>query len=63
MESKFNVARRGAGLGAERSPSGARADGARRCQTARAWPRAAQHKLVADFNKVTVFLLLFTTFN
>ena len=37
------VARRGASLADERSPSGARADGARRSQTARAWPRAAQH--------------------
>ena len=61
---KVDVALGGAGLVAERSPSGARADGARRCQTARAWPRAAQHKLVADFNRVTVFFILFfTTFN
>ena len=37
------VARRGAHLAAERSPSTARADGARRSQTARTWPRAAQH--------------------
>ena len=33
----------GAHLADERSPSGARADGARRSQMARAWPRAAQH--------------------
>ena len=39
----FFVARRGASLVDERSPSRARADGARRSQTARAWPRAAQH--------------------
>jgi len=31
----------GAGFYSERSPSGARADGARRLKTARAWPRAA----------------------
>ena len=36
------VALGGARLAAERSPSAARADGARRSQTARAWPRAAQ---------------------
>ena len=59
MKLKVNVARRGAGLAAERSTSAARADGARRSQTARAWPRAAQHKLVADFNRVTVFLYCF----
>ena len=43
--------------GAERiwPPSGARAgamaDGARRSQMARAWPRAAQHKLMTRSNK------------
>ena len=37
------VARRVESLVAERSQSGARADGARRSQTAREWPRAAQH--------------------
>ena len=37
------VALGGASLADERSPSVARADGARRSQTARAWPRAAQH--------------------
>jgi len=41
---KFVVARRGAHLAAERSSSGARADGARRSQMARAWPRAAQRQ-------------------
>ena len=40
------IARRGAHLAAERSPSRARAverGAAQRCQMARAWPRAAQH--------------------
>ena len=50
------VARRGASLAAERSPSGARADGARRSQTARAWPRAAQHKLMACFKELNLYL-------
>ena len=46
----FFVARRGAHLAAERSPSAARAverGGAQRCQMARAWPRAAQRKSIA----------------
>ena len=47
------VALGGASLAAERSPSGARADGARRSQTARAWPRAAQH------NEFTISRILF----
>ena len=42
MKQKANIALGGASLADERSPSGARADGARRSQTARAWPRAAQ---------------------
>ena len=50
----YNVARRGAHLLDEVERSGAR-----RLQMARAWPRAAQHKLVADFNRVTVFLYCF----
>ena len=40
------VALGGASLADERSPSVARADGARRSQTARAWPRAAQHQKI-----------------
>ena len=56
----FGVARRGARLAAERSPSVARAverGAAQRCQTARAWPRAAQHKNSLD-NKIQLMILV-----
>ena len=56
MELKVNVARRGASLCEERVGAEHRHKSEERIQTARAWPRAAQHKLVADFNRVTVFL-------
>jgi len=59
---KVNVARRGAGfvaLGGARLLDEVERSGTRRLQMARAWPRAAQHKLVADFNRVTVFLYCF----
>ena len=57
---------RGAERVCARSGSGQSTDKRARSeiQTARAWPRAAQYKLVADFNRVTVFFILFfTTFN
>ena len=67
MKLKVNVAWRGAGfvaLGGARLLDEVERSGTRRVQTARAWPRAAQHKLVADCNGVTVFFILFfTTFN
>ena len=47
------VARRGASLADERRQSVARADGARRRQTARAWPRAAQLLLTVFIDSLT----------
>ena len=61
MKLKVNVARRGAGfvaLGGAHLLDEVERSGARRVQTARAWPRAAQHK----FPPLTITIFVYQMF-
>ena len=48
------VALGGASFYSERSPSGSEGGWSEEIKTARAWPRAAQHRLMAGFNKADI---------